>query len=554
MYKESGRGSNPRIYTAILALLPFAIFLINRNWPFQNFGDTDAWFYFGHFLHFPHYQKLQATYAGERLGWILPGLAAVRLLGPIAGTLVLHFVFYEIAVFSLFAMVTRFAGLQAGFLSAIALGIYPYFLAASGIDYVPAPCIAYGLVSFSLLVRAGAERSRGAAFLAGIVWAAAVYTHLLWALFTPACLLVHLAGTRLNPSGRRTFPRDAIAFAAGAAALTGGFLLIYRGVVGPGAGFERHSIETAILFATARQLPWIGTSFSVTFADWLVFPGVAAVLALGLTIPGLRLRLAVRDEAAPLAWAYLYIAAVMMVGTIRAPRYLEFDTITSFLLPGTFLILGIGFFSFAAPRRRALFWLAIAAAVAITLAPLAKPGLYVKAPVRGAVAPGGLLLAALVIRFLRPRSAAGVATAGIAMAAAAFCLAPAVGGIAWRDLRDWMVAEARVAVSVETIASRLPYEKYPAFWYAESDPNHLEFQGIMSAFVSHLKSMTDFPVVDRRFAPGQVVILLTPATDEVDRAADRMARAGMPLSVLWRQSISRGGVSYWITATQVHAP
>jgi hypothetical protein len=75
------------MYLAVLWTMPFWLFLLNRNWTFQGFGDYDAFYYFGHFIHFPHYQKLQPTYAGERLPWLLPGYALVHLFGAAYGTL-----------------------------------------------------------------------------------------------------------------------------------------------------------------------------------------------------------------------------------------------------------------------------------------------------------------------------------------------------------------------------------------------------------------------------------------------------------------------------------
>src|SRR5690242_15252098 len=83
---------------ASLLLLPWTIFAINRNWPFQGLGHMDPWYYFGEFIHFPHYQKLISGYAGERLMWILPGVVLDRVFSPVYGLLVLHILFYSISV------------------------------------------------------------------------------------------------------------------------------------------------------------------------------------------------------------------------------------------------------------------------------------------------------------------------------------------------------------------------------------------------------------------------------------------------------------------------
>ena len=68
--------------------------------------------------------------------------------------------------------------------------------------------------------------------------------------------------------------------------------------------------------------------------------------------------------------------------------------------------------------------------------------------------------------------------------------------------------------------------------------------------------MLNFPEVDpgRRYAPGQVLVLLTNSRVAVEPASGMMARYGMPLSFLWEQQIESAGVGYWITATEVRQP
>ncbi len=512
-----------RIFVAILLALPFVILLLNRNWPFQNFGDYDAFFYFGHFLHFPHYQTLSPGYSGERLPWILPGYAFVHLLGPAAGEIALHFGVWYTAVFSLYSIVTRFTSSQTGFLSAAALGIHPYFLAAAGMDYVIGACIAYGLLSFALLLRCTSVGM----FFAGVSWAAAIFSYPTWLLFTPACILMYCA----TGTPRRAV-RAALLFGAGALALTLALALLHHRIYGDGFNFLKVTIPTMRSLANMQESPWASKNFSVTYADWLVFPAVAAALALWLLVTG-------RAADRYLSLSYLYCAAVMLFLTLRPTRILEFDYFASFLIPGASIVLGVGFFRLPDRWMKPSFWLVAGLTCAITLAPLAHPGLYRKPPILGAVAPGLFVAAAVAIRVFSASPGAMLIAAPL-LAAANFCLAPAVGGIAWRDPRDWMAATVRIARAVKVIETRLPYNQYPAFWFQASGPDTLEFQGVMCAFLSHGISMLNFPAMDRTYSPGQVVVILTSAPIEQT-----------PLRFLWQRSVTATGETIWMTAMEV---
>jgi hypothetical protein len=553
MLSSERSGLTARFSVFILLALPFLLLLINRNWPFQDFGDTDAFIYFGHFQHFPRYQILRPTYAGERTAWIIPGYALVHLFGPVYGTLALHFAFYELAVLSLFWTVTRFAGTEAGFLCAAALGIHPYFLSSNGTDYVMGGLIGYSLATFALLVRAALKPSRWTLLFAGFLWAAVVFTYPLWLAFTPACALIYLAP--IEKRRLKSLIAAAIPFAVGFALLGAGLFVFHRLVFGTASpGFFEISLSTARYLNNLSDSLWAARNFSVTYADWLVFPGAAAGLSLLILIPAIRRWLALPPATAWLAAAYLWMAAVMVIMTLRPARYLEFDYFATFLIPGTFLVLGVSFFriphSSNKPLFWPLFWIVLAAAIALAIAPLAKPGLYVKPPILGAVVPGLFLALAVSLRLLRPQSRAAIIPAAFAMAASCYCLAPAVGGIAWRDPRDWMAAQARIAESVRIIETRLPRDQFPAFWYPQSDPNGLEFHGIAWSFGSHMNSMPDFPAVNSamKYSPGQILILVTAAP-----GAFEIASSQLPLSLLWKQQVASGSVHYWLTATQVQA-
>ena len=550
------KASERRIYLAVLLAAPLLILLLNRNWPFGGFGDYDAFYYLGFFIHFPHYQILRNSYPGERLPWILPGYALVHLFGAVYGNLILHLLCVYAATLSLNSMVTRFAGAQAGFLAALALSIHPYFLAANGMDYVMGGCIAYCLITFALLVRAGdsGARARWALLIAaGMSWAAVIYTYPFWALFTPACVSVYWAA-KARVSMRDTISA-AMAFAVGCALITAAmmsvhFLIFHRG----GLDFVSNSLGTARFLSTMRVSPWVTSDrLFFLYADWLVFPGAAALIAILLLTPLGRHWPKMKPGTVWLLLAYLYFAAVMILATIHPERRLSFDYYASFLLPGAFLVFGVTIFDTRMEFERRWFWVVVTLAALVTLAPLAKPGLYTKPPILGAVLPAMLLTGALAIRFARPGSVAGTMVMALGFAEAAFCLAPVIGGDAWRTRTDLRASTGRIAEVVRNVEGRLPWDRYPAFWYDEGSPNHLEFQAIMCSFLAGGESMLQFPQIPpgEKYPHGQVLILLVDRPGVFVEASAAMQARGMPLSFLWEQPMANSGTPYWVIAAAV---
>ncbi len=196
-------------------------------------------------------------------------------------------------------------------------------------DYISGPCIAYALLTFALLLRPQPIWI----LLAGITWAAAVFTYPMWLSFTPACVFIYLAAPQTVDADPRRPPR----VAAGALTLTAALAVVHHQIFGDGFNFLKVTIGMSRTLAAMRESPWANKNFSVTYADWLVFPGVAAALAVWLLITG-------RTVDRLLSLSYLYVVVVMSILTILPGRILEFDYIANFLVPGSFIVLGVGFF------------------------------------------------------------------------------------------------------------------------------------------------------------------------------------------------------------------
>ncbi len=555
--------SDKSIHWAILLGLPWLLFVLNPNWTFQGFGNMDPFYYFGHFIHFPHQQRLLPTYAGERLPWLLPGYALVHLLTPVYGTMALHFLAYYVCVFSLYSIVRRFADTRSALLTTCTMGCHPYFIAAHGTDYVNGGCLAYCLLAFALLVRSGTAASPSRwVFAAGMSWAAVVYTYLFWIVLTPACLLLYLAVDESSGSAHGAWRERlqrislrAAAFAGGVLALTL-VLVIAHGLIfgGTGLEFQRSSINAAIGLSQMSSNPYVTGKFSLSFADWLVFPGLTGLLSVMLLLPPLRRRLQLRAGTSKLLLAYFYFFTVMVIMTVRTTRMLEFDYFAAILLPAMFVVLGVTIFLVPVPTANPRFWFVLLLTCSISLAPLGVPGLYKRPPVLAAALPGLLVSGGIALRFLRPKSVFGWSAGMLALAAAGFCMIPRLGGLAWQMPANWMNVTRRVGEAVQTINNRMPADKYPAFWYNEAERG--EYQTIMVSFLSHGNSMGHFPALEvgRKYNPGQVLVLLNGRKGVFAPAARIMERAGMPLSLLWEQKITTPDVSYWITATEVQPP
>jgi hypothetical protein len=169
-----------------LLLLPWLLILLNRAWIYTAPG-IDAWIYYGYFFNFSDYiQFFPEAYFGDRLSWILPGYVLNELFPPLAANLILRLLVYYLAVFSLYGILRGTFGQRAGLLGSVLLGCYLPFLGAVGWNYLDGIGIAYLLLSMYLLtLGANSPRWWVWLFLAGMAYAALVFTNLTLTVFAP---------------------------------------------------------------------------------------------------------------------------------------------------------------------------------------------------------------------------------------------------------------------------------------------------------------------------------------------------------------------------------
>ena len=553
-----------RGHALFLLLLPWLIYLVNPNWPFQSLGHMDAWYYFGYFIHFPKYQIPLPNYAGERLTWILPGLLLSRLLTAPYGTLALHLICYYVAVFSVYFVAARISNRRTALLTSSLLGCHPLFLGANGWTYYDGAAIAFLSLTLALLAKSvDSGRERWFLVLAGMAWGALVYTFAGWALLSPVVVLMYIGlvarNTRELSPRRLADPlfRFAGFMAAGLALTTIGRMVCHRLIYGnPEHFFFYHNVRAALGIGRLADNPWSSGNYKwILSASWLVFPMLALVAGAGTLLRHKRLPEPRRMRAAAVIIAYVYAALVMAAMTVHEFRMLENDFFASILLPLVFLVLAVTVLEVPDSVSGLRFESVVVLSCLVCVLPLAGPGLHRVMLFAGLAAPR-LIGAAGVLKSLRaPRTAAGWSFAVLCLSAASFGLVPGHPDMAWTVRYDGLAATKRVAAAVQAIDRRFSAGEYPAFWI---DNQHSiltsEYRSIMCAFTAHELSMKRYPEVDGSYSPGRRLVLVTETRDVFESANRRMSAAGMPLALLSQERITGDGVSYWLTFVRVLRP
>jgi hypothetical protein len=181
---------SPASHYAAIFVIPGVLWLLNRNWVFQNLGHMDPWYYFGAFRFFPRFHNLLPSYATERMTWIAPGYLFVRVFGQVAGVALLHCCLVLLCLYAAHDILRRLTDYRTAFVSTLLLGTSPFFIGAHSQDYVQGISMASLLFALALVIRAWAIPARSSVFvfLSAMAWAALVYSYFAWVAFTPLYL------------------------------------------------------------------------------------------------------------------------------------------------------------------------------------------------------------------------------------------------------------------------------------------------------------------------------------------------------------------------------
>src|SRR5437879_9227254 len=178
--------------------MPLLLLYVDKSWLFSSFGYIDSWIYSGYFIDLPkHMHSFPGTYYGTRLSWLLPGFLAYHIFPPLVALHLLHILFYELSVLSLYLVLKHTVNQSAASLTAILMGGYAFFLWAIGWAYVDGTGITYFLLTMLVLTYA-ATSSRFDLWLvvAGICFACLIHSQLFLGVLTPVFILYYVVVNR----------------------------------------------------------------------------------------------------------------------------------------------------------------------------------------------------------------------------------------------------------------------------------------------------------------------------------------------------------------------
>lgn len=348
----------------LLFLLPLVITLINPNWIYnpQVLNGVDTWVYTGLFRDFFDLASQfpsNSHYFAERLTAILPGYLLYQLFPTEIANAILHLSVYWITIFALYAVASRLFNRNAAFLSMLCLGSYTWFLRATGHDYVDGISIAYFSLSLWFVTEAiyrPAVYKRNL-FLAGVSLCAMVVAQPFLAVFTIVVGLYYLVMTLKHHRNNLI-----LSFVL---TVLGGVLLLVILVSLNSIWFHRpnifantlHFIRLTPSIVTLRSSIYEG--YSSQPLTWMVLPVISALCAIGWL---LRSKILMNPQLFTLRivvalFAFVYGIFIFMHYTTSF-AYLIIYLYMSFLIPSTFLLLGIGlsYFSSRLTVRSSLYY------------------------------------------------------------------------------------------------------------------------------------------------------------------------------------------------------
>jgi hypothetical protein len=539
---------------------------------FQGFGHFDPWYYFGMSVNFPKYQHVELLYPGERVTWILPARLFVLLFTPVYGWMLFHVAIYLACTFSLYSLIRRHVGAQAAFVTAAMMAAHPMFIGSNGWANYESGNIAYLLLSFAALgAAAAASQPYVYLVLAGILWAFGAYLNLFWWTFTPCCALFFWAAAdaaSFRSSGGQLDLRRCLAlagtFAAGIATATLVMHVLFYATYGAEARTFYHEQYWMVQWGAKLQsgqnlfgdssLKWVAT------AGWIVFPiltAIASLIALVRHFLGHRLT----RFALGTVLCYLFAFTVMVVFTFRAVQVMRYDYYTSMMIPLEFLTLGAVVYPFASKLSTRAVWIVAAASVAISIAPMYQNPYYrpsVSTEVWWHYIVGLAVIPAAMLTRNR-----------IVWIAAAVGIGVTTFGLITQFTSQWnsynyngLAATRRVGEAIQHVDALHTPHRHVVFWFDDYDNKAMEtaeFRSIMCSFVAHFVAMRKFPQVDpdKKFAPGDQLVVLNKRKDIFDTANAAMTAAGMPLRLVAQRMVAGENfgfgeqMSYWLTFVEV---
>ena len=528
------------LHIAVLLSIPALVLSRQTNAIFPDPTFTDTWIYLGFFKNLYDFKRylFTETYYASRMSWILPGWLIDQLAAPQVASYLTHLSVFYLLVFSLYSAVSRLAHRRAGFVAALTCGFYPYVWHSVGSDYVDGAGIAYYMAAFALLTRAAfSEHRRTAMTFAGIFAGATIHTNLFWCV--PVSLLAaHYCGMAvLRTKGWRRAISDLLMwFTLGFLALNGFLAAINFWIVGD-PWFFLPSIRFLQTYGTKSILRHYGP-FGWPLYQWLKYPLV--MLVAGLTVTAFRIW---RYGSGKYMQGALVIAhlgllfSVFVVFEGRGTTVLTLEYYASYLIPLTFLALGVTLPSVETPKVFAGWTVALAGALSYTWWAYSRP-----APKEWTITEALLPIAVLILAgLLREQPAAATASVlGLGLLTYSVRLPRGVGPHERRDVfKHLMQASSRV----ESERRGRPVR----FWYDLDEPSGREFRALCSMYAYNYSLISArFPALpdDRPVEPGVLLIMPSKRDDVPARALEALKRKGLGGTVKDAGPIGSGTDAY----------
>ncbi len=498
-----------------------AIFNDPKSIDSSNF--VDSWLYLGFFRNFVDFKRylFTDTYYASRMSWILPGWLAYRVFTPEVANYVIHLSVFYLFVFSLYFAVSRLAHPNAALVAALAAGFYPYLWRAVGSDYVDGAGIAYYTAGFALLTRAAfSQRRRMPLMLAGVFAAAAIHTNLFWCV--PATLLAmhYCAMAMIQTKERRRAIYDLLLwFPAGFLALTGLLATINLWVVGY-PWFYMASIRFLRSSGTVSRYAHYG-AFGWPLHQWLKYPLVTLFAAFAITAVRLWQSRSRKNLQAVLVVAHLgLLLAIFAAFEGRGTSVLTLEYYASYLIPLTFLTLGVTLPSMDTPRAFTGWILAVTGALAcawwIYSSPIPKEWTVASA------LPAILFI--VIAGLVRHQLVAAVASV-IGLGLLTFSVRPDPVSSP-TERRDAFQRLMQAGNRIEFQRRGRPLR----FWFDLRESSGPEFRALCSTYLNEYSLISErFPVLpdDRDLEPGVLLVIPANRKDVPASALDALKRRGL---------------------------
>src|SRR5271157_603363 len=465
--EDRSRAPALRYLIAVL-LLPAIVLWRQDNTLFTGYGYLDPWFYLGFFRNLVEFKRnlFPATYYGSRLSWILPGAAVHGLFPPVAANCVLHLGVHTVATVSLFLTLKWVAGARRAFLAAMLFSVNPWLWSATGWDGVDGAGIAYCLLTVALLTWAALAPGRRWALVgAGMALACLVYSNLYWvtmAWLLPAGYIVLAWAWHRTPL-LRAFLALAVWFGAGCAIVTVALGAVNRFLDGHFFFYAPSVLEA--LHIRGERVGWADSPWlKGAPAPWLLFAPAATVAAVAVLAARWR-HWADPGNAAPALFSAQFLCALawMVYTQMGGNPVLGLYYYASFLLPFTFLLMGVWFWPFIESLSTRA-WVLLCAAAATLFGVVWLDGVVLRLAAIPHAALAGI--AALVLSLPLRRRASGMV---LALAACALLLALGVAsryaGLDPHALRRQYESTMDARARIESIRGGAGVR----FWYHPKD-------------------------------------------------------------------------------------